>query len=83
MDKTTFNNVSNGGRIARIVVGLALVYSTAFQAGTLGLAAVLPLIAIYPISTGVLGWDPIVQFVARKSQNRARRVKAGRLAKQA
>ena len=83
MDKTTFNNVSKGGRIARIAVGLALVYSTVFQAGTLGLAAVLPLLAIYPILTGVLGWDPVVQLVARKSQNRARRAKVGRLAKQA
>lgn len=83
MDKTTYNNVSNGGRIARIAVGLALVYSTAFQAGTLGLAAILPLLAIYPISTGVLGWDPIVQLVARKSQKRTRSSKVGRLANQA
>ena len=82
MDKTSFNNVSKGGRTARIAVGLALVYSTAFQAGTLGLASILPLLAIYPISTGVLGWDPIVQLVARKSQNRARKAKVGKLANQ-
>jgi hypothetical protein len=84
MDKTSFNNISKSERVLRIAVGLALVYSTAFQAGTLGLTALLPLIAIYPISTAVLGWDPIVQLVARKSQNRAnRRAKVGQFANQA
>jgi hypothetical protein len=84
MDNTTFNNVSKSGRAARIAVGLALVYSTALLPGTLGLAAVLPLLAIYPLSTAVLGWDPIVQLVARNSQNRAnRRTKIGQLAHQA
>ena len=83
MDKTTYNNVSNSGRIVRIAVGLALIYSTAFQAGTLGLAAILPLLAIYPSSTGVLGWDPIVQLVTRKSEKRTRSSKVGQLANQA
>jgi hypothetical protein len=84
MENTTFNNVSKGGRVARIAVGLALIYSAAFQTGTLGLAAILPLLAIYPMSTAVLGWDPIVQLVARNSQKRAnRRTKVGQLANQA
>lgn len=84
MDNTTFNNVSKGGRVVRITVGLALIYSTVFQPGTLGLASVLPLLAIYPMSTAVLGWDPIVQMFARKSQNRAnRRAKVGQFANQA
>jgi hypothetical protein len=84
MDNTTFNNVSKGGRVARITVGLALIYSAAFQTATLGLAALLPLLAIYPMSTAVLGWDPIVQLVARKSQNRANRhTKVGQFANQA
>ena len=84
MDNTTFNNVSKGGRVARIAVGLALIYSTVFQPGTLGLAAILPLLAIYPISTAVLGWDPIVQLVARKWQHRTNRsTKIGRFANQA
>ena len=81
MDNTTFNNVSIAGRGVRIAVGLALVYSTALLPGTLGLAALLPLLAIYPMLTAVLGWDPVVQLVTRKSQHRAnRRAKIGQLA---
>ena len=72
MNNTTYTNISNTERAIRIIVGLALTYSVAFQTGTLGLAAILPLLAIYPVITGIIGWDPVYNLAARLTNRKAR-----------
>jgi len=52
-------NLTTGARAARLVVGTALIAAVMSAHGALGLLAVLPLIAIYPIFTGAIGWDPV------------------------
>lgn len=68
MNKANVENITNSGRVVRIVAGLGMVFSVTLQSGPIGVAAVLPLIAIYPIMTGVVGWDPIVQFFSTRKQ---------------
>lgn len=70
MKNTTYTNISNTERAIRIIVGLALTYSVTLQTGTLGLAAILPLIAVYPVMTGIIGWDPVYNMITRfKNRN--------------
>lgn len=71
MNNTANQNISNAGRIARVVVGTAMAVSVGIQSGALGVAAVLPLVAIYPMMTGVLGWDPMSYLVTRTKQRKA------------
>ena len=54
-------------RITRIVVGAGLIGITMAASGTLGYLALLPLLAIYPLMTGILGEDPIDGVVANWS----------------
>ena len=69
MNKASVENITYSNRVVRTVVGLGLIFSVGLQSGPLGIAAILPLIAIYPIMTGVLGWDPIAEYFAvRKPQ---------------
>lgn len=70
MNKSRIENITNTDRVIRIIAGLGLIYSVTLQTGALGLTALLPLIAIYPIITGVFGWDPVVKFISyRKLQS--------------
>lgn len=46
-------------RAARIAVGIALITAAAVAPSPLGWAAVLPLIAIYPILSGIMGLEPL------------------------
>ncbi|WP_455200390.1 YgaP family membrane protein [Kaarinaea lacus] len=70
MNKTNIENITNSDRVIRIAAGLGMVFSVTLQSGPIGVAAILPLFAIYPIMTGVVGWDPIVNlFSARKQQS--------------
>ena len=62
MKRTTAENITNPDRVVRIVVGLGLVYSVTLSSGPIGVAAILPLVAIYPLMTGFLGWDPVVSL---------------------
>jgi len=57
---STANNISTTSRIVRIGAGLALTVGVGVTSGALGAAAILPLVAIYPLMTGALGWDPVV-----------------------
>ena len=69
MKNVSQENMTYSNRAVRIVVGLGLIFSLGFQSGPLGMTAILPLIAIYPIMTGVLGWDPIVNYFASRKQS--------------
>ncbi len=57
---STANNISTTSRVIRISAGLALAIGVGVTSGSLGAAAILPLVAIYPLMTGTLGWDPVV-----------------------
>ena len=49
-------------RIVRFVVGstlIAIVLMELRQGSTLGWQAILPIIAIYPLLSSILGWDPL------------------------
>ncbi|MGD8567788.1 MAG: hypothetical protein PVJ39_06850 [Gammaproteobacteria bacterium] len=60
-------------RITRIVIGTGLIVFTMLTTVTpLGLYALLPLIATYPIFAGVFGYDPAGQWVARQFDNTVR-----------
>jgi hypothetical protein len=72
MTNTTYANMSNTERAIRIIVGLALTYSVALHTGTLGLAAILPLVAVYPVMTGIIGWDPVYNWIAQLKNRKAR-----------
>jgi Inner membrane protein YgaP-like, transmembrane domain len=74
MKDTNIENITLSGRGARVAVGLLLISAVFFQEGELGIAAYLPLIAIYPLITATLGWDPIVQFLATRRRRSTRRI---------
>lgn len=62
MENTAFENevcnIGNIERVWRLVAGSLLIAITFFSSSDLGLAALLPIIAVYPLMTAVLGWDP-------------------------
>jgi len=76
MKDTKIENITLSGRVVRVAVGLLLIYSVFLQEDALGAAAYLPLIAIYPLITATLGWDPIVQFLAARKSRVTRRITA-------
>lgn len=56
----TKGDLSSAQRIARALVALTmLAYPMLTAAAPLGLVALLPLFAIYPMFTAVVGWDPV------------------------
>ncbi|WP_455203783.1 YgaP family membrane protein [Kaarinaea lacus] len=63
MKKPFTKNMTTVESIARVVLGVSLIYSVTLQSGTLGLLAIVPLIAIYPSLTGILGWDPVYHAI--------------------
>jgi len=46
-------------RLSRIIIGTGLIGFTMSASGPLGYLALLPLLAIYPVTTGMYGEDPI------------------------
>lgn len=49
-------------RVLRFILGLALIVVVLMELGNgeaLGMYAYLPIIAIYPLMTAILGWDPL------------------------
>jgi hypothetical protein len=56
--------LSTASRVRRIITGSVLIGITMSAAGLVGYLALLPLVAIYPILTGLFGKDPIDGFVA-------------------
>ena len=74
MKDITIENITWSGRAVRVAVGMLLIYSAFLQEGTVGAAAYLPLIAIYPLITATLGWDPIAYFLAKRKNRVSRRI---------
>lgn len=56
---TGFENLSAIDRVSRLFFGYALIGVAYFHEGSLGLLSLLPLIAIYPMTTAVIGYCPI------------------------
>lgn len=60
-----FSPVQNMGwadRTVRFAVGIAMVVVVLMEiesGGSLGMVAYLPILAIYPLMTAILGWDPL------------------------
>jgi hypothetical protein len=52
-------NIGNSERLMRVTLGVGLIVDVMLGAGPLGLAALIPLVSIYPVMTGFLGYDPI------------------------
>jgi hypothetical protein len=63
--------LSTTSRITRIALGAALLGFTMTHDGVLGVFAVLPLLAIYPILSGVLGYG-LVELAAVRERRAAR-----------
>ena len=67
-------------RTMRLIVGAALVAIVLIdleQRNTLGWHAYLPIVAIYPLLTGLLGWDPLYATTHIKSCDTSSRNKCG------
>lgn len=62
INNTSALNIAS--RVRRIVTGSALIGIAMSATGSLGYLALLPLLAIYPIITGLLGEDPIDGLLA-------------------
>lgn len=77
MNNANVENITYSDRVVRIVAGLGLIFSVSLHSGPLGIAAILPLIAIYPIMTGVIGWDPVVKYFAIRKQRSAKPINGG------
>lgn len=56
--------LSTSSRVVRLVVGSIFIGIVMSSSGQLGYLAVLPLIAIYPILTGIIGEDPLDYLLA-------------------
>jgi len=59
MSQENIYNIGNSERLMRAVLGVGLIFDVLHGAGPLGLAALIPLVSVYPIMTGFLGYDPI------------------------
>ena len=67
------NELKSTERAVRIVIGTGLIVFTMLTSVTpLGLFALLPLIATYPIFSGVYGYDPIGQWVGKEFDSAVR-----------
>ncbi|WP_455222440.1 YgaP family membrane protein [Kaarinaea lacus] len=54
-------------RVSRIVIGTGLiVFTMLVNILPLGLFAVLPLIATYPIFSGIYGYDPVTHWIGKE-----------------
>jgi len=69
MKESTFENLHYVERIARIIFGYGLIFSVLFQPVPLQYLVVLPLVAIYPCLTGLLGWDPFYDLLKINSKS--------------
>jgi len=54
-------------RVVRTAIGIALMSSVFFAQGPMDWAVVLPLLAVYPLLTGVMGKEPMRMFLERGS----------------
>ena len=69
-------NITFAARIARAITAIAmLVYPMLAPGSPIDFVALLPLIAIYPMYTAVVGWDPVAFVVAlAKAQGKYKQV---------
>lgn len=67
--ETYTSKISLTNRITRVIVGSGFIGVTMAANGTLGYLVLLPLLAIYPIVTGLLGEDPIDGIIASVFEN--------------
>lgn len=65
MDNDIGNELSTTERGARVILSLTLIMATVAGEGELGIIALVPLAAIYPGITGLLGRDPITSLLGR------------------
>ena len=71
----TINELTVVQRVNRVLFGAVLIIATmAAPFAPLGLLAVLPLIATYPIFAGMLGYDPVTSFLEHESGKAIHRV---------
>ena len=62
-----YENLTLSQRLNRILFGAALIVITMLASATpLGWLAILPLLATYPIFTGIYGYDPVVEFAKQR-----------------
>lgn len=75
--------IQNAGwldRVVRILIGIALVavvFMDLYKGVPVGWHAYLPLIALYPLLTGMLGWDPFYAAGHIKTCDTSRRNQCG------
>ena len=65
--QTELNNISENSRAARMLIGIIFIAEAMTTKGALGAIAVLPLLAIYPIFTAFIGWDPVKAACQQRS----------------
>ena len=64
MDSTELNVTE---RVSRIVIGTGLIiFTLVVNIAPLGLIALLPLLATYPIFAGLYGYDPVTYWVGKE-----------------
>lgn len=56
---TRQSQLNTGNRIVRIMIGAGFIGLTMATSGSLGYLTLLPLLAVYPLLTGLVGEDPI------------------------
>jgi hypothetical protein len=59
------DNLSATERVARVLLSLVLITVTITTEGSLGIFAIVPLLAIYPGLTGLVGHDPLTALLKR------------------
>jgi hypothetical protein len=62
---TGAKNLSAFDRLSRLALGYALIGIAYFHGGFLGLLALLPLVAIYPMMTAAVGFCPVEGTIKR------------------
>lgn len=66
-----FTNLSIGERSFRTALGLGVIVSILEGHGNLGYTALLPLLAIYPLMTAALGWEPLYRWLTAGNKARS------------
>jgi len=66
-----FTNLSIGERSFRTAFGLGLIVTVLESHGNLGYTALLPLLAIYPLMTAALGWEPLYRWLTAGNKARS------------
>ena len=62
-----YENLTVSQRLNRILFGAAMIVFTMMASATpLGWLAILPLLATYPVFTGIYGTDPVVEFARQR-----------------